>query len=89
MTYIRSTWAAALLGLGLFAAAAPGETISVPFIFWGGDVATFVANGGTGNQGRLDLRQDGAEIPADARRRLRQASRRTIWITRVRSCAAR
>ncbi len=47
MTYIRSTWAAALLGLGLFAAAAPGETISVPFIFWGGDVATFVANGGT------------------------------------------
>ncbi len=24
----------------------PGEVVRVPFIFWGGDVATFVANGG-------------------------------------------
>ena len=47
MKRIRSTWAAALLGLGLFAAATSGETIPVPFIFWGGDAATFVANGGT------------------------------------------
>jgi ABC-type nitrate/sulfonate/bicarbonate transport system substrate-binding protein len=38
----------------------PGQAVQVPFIFWGGDVATFVANGGLDAQkdsilGRQDL----------------------------------
>src|SRR5436309_11990371 len=55
---MRSRWKG--LWLGLFAAALlispsamraadkvkPGTVVDVPFIFWGGDVATFHANGG-------------------------------------------
>jgi ABC-type nitrate/sulfonate/bicarbonate transport system substrate-binding protein len=55
MKRVRLTWLPALAALGFIAAvtgsAAPdgaknGDAIQVPFIFWGGDAATFVANGG-------------------------------------------
>ncbi|HVS36089.1 MAG TPA: ABC transporter substrate-binding protein [Gemmataceae bacterium] len=39
-----------------------GETVQVPFIFWGGDVATFVANGGLDTTKESRLGRQGLSI---------------------------
>ncbi len=52
----------------------PGETVQVPFIFWGGDVADLRRQRRSGNDQGLPSRPPGPQRQADAGRRFRWAS---------------